>query len=78
MDEFFEILTLIQTKKIPKVPIILVGKDFWDPLVKFFEKTLLNKFETISAGDLNLFKILDDEDEIIKIIKKAKMRDEYK
>ncbi|PID83507.1 TIGR00730 family Rossman fold protein [Candidatus Campbellbacteria bacterium] len=79
LDEFFEIITLIQTKKIPKVPIILVGKDFWNPLIKYFEKTLLSpKFNTISKSDLKLFKILDDEDEILKIVKKAKLRKEYK
>jgi uncharacterized protein (TIGR00730 family) len=78
LDELFEILTLIQTRKIPRVPVILVGKDFWEPLVKYFEKDLLNKFETISKSDLNLYKIIDDEEEIVRIVKKAKLRDEYK
>lgn len=78
LDEFFEIITLIQTKKIPKVPVILVGKKFWAPLLKYFEKDLLEKFKTISKSDLNLYKVIDDEEEIIKIIKKAKLRDEYK
>ena len=82
MDEFFEIVTLIQTKKIPKVPIILIGKEYWSPLVKVFEKTFLEKFGTISKSDLNLFKIFNttekDAEEILKIVKKAKLRDEYK
>jgi len=78
LDEFFEVLTLIQTKKVPKVPVFLVGKEYWNPLIKFFEKTLLNKFGTISKGDLNLFKVTDDLDEIVKVAKKAKMRNEYK
>jgi predicted Rossmann-fold nucleotide-binding protein len=39
---------------------------------------LLEKFETISKSDLNLYKIIDDEEEIVEIIKKAKLRDEYK
>lgn len=78
LDELFEILTLIQTKKIPKVPVILVGKDFWEPLVRYFEKSLLENFSTISKSDLKLYTVTDDEDEIIEIIKKAKLRDEYK
>jgi len=78
MDELFEILTLKQTKKIPNVPIILVGKEYWQPLVdNFIKKILLDKFGTISKKDLNLFKILDDEEEILQIIRKAKMRNEY-
>ena len=77
LDEFFQVLTLIQTKKIPYVPIILVGKDFWQPLVKFIEKVLLEKYKTISKKDLKLYKIVDDEKEIIKIIKKAKIRNEF-
>lgn len=81
LDELFEILTLIETKKIPKVPVILVGKKFWQPLIKFFEKTLLKDNGTISKGDLNSFKLFDttekDAEEIIKIIEKAKLRNEY-
>ncbi len=82
MDELFEILTLIQTKKIPKVPVILVGPDFWNPLIKIFEKTFLKEFGTISKSDLNLFKVFDISEksakEILKIVKKAKLRNEYK
>ena len=82
MDEFFEILTLIQTKKIPKIPIILVGKKYWEPLIKIFKENFLKEFGTISKNDLNLFKLFDitdkDADEILKIVKKAKIRDEYK
>jgi predicted Rossmann-fold nucleotide-binding protein len=82
MDEFFEIITLIQTKKIPKVPVILVGSEFWNPLIKVFKETFLDKFGTISKSDLNLFKVFEPTDEdaekILKIVKKAKLRDEYK
>jgi predicted Rossmann-fold nucleotide-binding protein len=82
MDELFEILTLIQTKKIPKVPVILVGKKYWQPLLNVFEKTFLNEFGTISKSDLNLYKLFDttdkDAEEILKIVKKAKLRNEYK
>ena len=76
LDEFFEILTLVQTKKMQKVPIILVGTKFWGPLQKWIETTMRDKHETISPGDINLYRIMDDEDEIMKIIKKAKLREE--
>jgi uncharacterized protein (TIGR00730 family) len=76
LDELFEILTLVQTEKISKVPIILVGKSFWEPLDKFIKETLLKQFETISPEDLNLYKITDDEDEIVEIVKNAPIREE--
>ena len=76
LDEFFEILTLVQTKKIEKIPIILVGVDFWEPLDSFIKETLRDKFNTISNGDTGLYTITDDEDEIIKIIKSAKIYNE--
>lgn len=77
LDELFEILTLIQTKKIPKVPVVLVGVEFWTPLLKFFENTLIEKYETISKSDLKLFVLTDDLEEVVKIAKKAKIRNEY-
>jgi len=76
LDELFEILTLIQTKKIERIPIVLYGKDFWEPLLRFFEKDLLKKHKTISAEDLELFVLVDSVDEaykyIIKEVKKIK------
>lgn len=71
MDEFFEMLTLIQTKKIEKIPIVLYGKDFWDPLMTYFEKTLLKKYKTISQEDLELIKVVDSVEEAYKYILKA-------
>lgn len=73
LDEFLEILTLVQTNKIPKAPMILVGVSSWAPLEQFFKEVLLeNKF--IEEGDLSLYTITDDEDEILKIIKSAPIR----
>ena len=77
LDELFEILTLIQTKKIPHVPVILVGRSYWEPLHDFIVETLLNKFQTISKEDLNIYRIEDDVDEIVNIVKSAPMRYEY-
>jgi uncharacterized protein (TIGR00730 family) len=76
LDEFFEIMTLIQTGKIARVPIILVGDDFWKPIEKWLDEMLYQKFKTIDKKDLNLFTITEDEDKIIDIIKSAPLREE--
>lgn len=72
-DELFEILTLVQTKKIEWVPVILVGKKFW----KSFDKLIYKKLEKehrINPEDRKLYTITDNEDEIIEIIKNAPIR----
>jgi len=68
LDELFETLTLIQTDKITRVPVILVGTDFWSGLVDWIKSTMLEEFGNISPGDLDLLPIVDDTAEIIKII----------
>jgi TIGR00730 family protein len=68
LDELFETLTLVQTYKIDKIPIILVGTDYWSGLVDWIKKILLEKFNNISAEDLDLFHLVDTEDEVIKVI----------
>ncbi len=73
LDEFFEILTLIQTNKIPKAPIILVSEDYWRPLENFFKQQILSQ-NYIDADDLDLYTITDDETQIIDIIRKAPIR----
>ena len=70
LDELFEIMTLIQTKKIEPLPVILYGREYWTPLVEFFEKSLLKKFKTISPEDLELFHVVDSVDEAFKYINK--------
>lgn len=70
MDEFFELLTLIQTKKIERIPIVLYGKDFWTPLMSFFKTHMQEKFKTISKEDLELLQIVDSVDEALKFIAK--------
>jgi len=70
LDELFEAITLIQTKKIGKFPIILVGSEFWSGLLDWIKTTLLNEHNNISVEDLNLFSIVDDEDEVVEIINK--------
>ncbi|MFA6414473.1 MAG: TIGR00730 family Rossman fold protein [Candidatus Paceibacterota bacterium] len=63
LDEFFEIVTLVQTKKIRKVPIILYGKDYWEPLLGFIEKTMYERHAAIDKADMELFTLVDSVDE---------------
>ncbi len=74
MDEFFEIVTLVQTRKVPPLPIILVGKDYWTGLNKFIEENIFRKNGAIDEEDMAIYTITEDEDEIIKLIKDAKIR----
>jgi uncharacterized protein (TIGR00730 family) len=78
MDELFEVLTLIQTNKITRVPIVLVGKDFWGGLTDWIVKTLLNKYKNISEKDLDLFHVTDDEEDIVNYINKFYEGKQYK
>lgn len=73
LDEFLEILTLIQTNKIPKAPIILVGVAFWSTLDEFFKNTIIKEGKA-ELKDLSNYIITDDENEILKIIKDAPIR----
>ncbi|MCB0759967.1 MAG: TIGR00730 family Rossman fold protein [Flavobacteriales bacterium] len=70
MDELFEALTLIQTDKIGRFPIIMVGRDFWGGLVDWIDKTLKDKFKTISPKDTSLFALVDTADEAVDEIDK--------
>jgi hypothetical protein len=68
LDELFEAITLIQTKKIELFPIILVGKAFWEGLFDWIKETLLEKNGNISPKDLDLIHIVDTSDEVIYIL----------
>ena len=70
LDELFEAITLIQTHKIDKFPIILVGSEFWSGLVDWIKSTLLDSFQNISAADIDLVQVVDTEDEVIEILDK--------
>lgn len=72
LDEFFEILTLKQTGKIPPIPIILYGSEYWRPLLDFIEHSLRDKYQTISPKDSDLYVLSDSFDEIVGIIASAK------
>lgn len=68
LDEFFEIITLVQSKKIKKIPIVLVDKKYWEPLLSFIEKTLYEDRGTISKSDMELYKLVDSVDEAYEYI----------
>jgi uncharacterized protein (TIGR00730 family) len=70
LDEFSEALTLIQTGKLYKFPVILMGKDFWTPFVKWLEETLIPN-ETIGQEDLKLFTLTDDPSEALNKVLEA-------
>ena len=75
LDELFEAITLIQTNKIDKFPIILVGTEYWSGLLDWIRKTLQDEFENISDGDIDLVQLVDTEDQVIEIL--DKFYDEY-
>ena len=68
LDELFEAITLIQTHKIQKFPIILVGKDFWGGLLDWVKSTLLDKFGNISPKDIDLIHLVDTPEEVIEVL----------
>ena len=65
LDEFFEAITLIQTDKIGRFPIILVGKEFWGGLVEWIKATLLDSAKNISPNDMLLFSLVDTAQEAV-------------
>jgi len=68
LDELFETITLIQTEKISKIPVILVGSEFWTGLKKWVSDVVLNEFGNISPDDLDLLPIVDTPQEVLSII----------
>ncbi|WP_106147625.1 TIGR00730 family Rossman fold protein [Flagellimonas meridianipacifica] len=67
LDELFESITLIQTNKIHKFPIVLVGSDFWRGLLEWIKNTMLEE-GNISPGDLDLIKLVDSAEEVVEVI----------
>lgn len=68
LDELFEALTLIQTKKINKRPVVLIGKEYWSGLVDWIKATMLQQENNISEKDLDLFGIVDTAEEAYEYI----------
>lgn len=70
LDEIFEAITLIQTKRMKPFPVILVGSDYWNSLWDWIQSTLLER-KLISSEDMNLVTILDDPDEVVRAIRRV-------
>ncbi len=68
MDEFFESMTLIQTEKSRKMPVVLFGSEFWEPLRKWMETIMRDQHGYIGPDDLELFHIVDDLDEAVSCV----------
>ena len=78
LDEFFELVTLIQTHKIDRdsVPLILVGKEFWGPLVQYINDTVYEQYQAIDKEDMQLYHLVDTAEEAYKLIKASPPRKE--
>jgi uncharacterized protein (TIGR00730 family) len=74
LDEFFEMSTLIQTKKMEDVPIVCVGKDFWQPLDSWVREKMLQEYGTIVTSDTEIYKIVDTAEEVLELIKDSPER----
>lgn len=74
LDEFFEVMTLVQTERIPQFPLILFGRNHWEGLVQWMKRELLQRNKFIHREDLELFKVTDDVEEVIQIIRDYERR----
>lgn len=76
LDEFFEIVTLIQTKKISeKIMVIAVGREFWQPLFDYLENVVYREHAGIDKEDLKIYELVDSAEEALDLIKKSKPRE---
>jgi uncharacterized protein (TIGR00730 family) len=71
LDEFTEIVTLVQTHKIRKIPIVLYGREYWEPFTKLFEERLCSEYGAVDMADLNLYQVVDSVDEAYEYITKT-------
>lgn len=70
LDELFEAITLIQTNKIERFPVILYGTEFWSGCIEWIKNTVCQRFSNVSTNEMLLFEVVDSKDEIIDILKK--------
>ena len=70
LDEFFEAITLIQTHKIERFPVILYGSEFWSGCIEWIKNIVCKKFNNVSDYEMFLFEVVDSKNEIIEILKK--------
>ena len=74
MDEFFEIVTLIETGKMQKTPVVRVGKEFWNGLFEWLRTVQRDQFHTIHNADLNLIQLVDTVEEAFQIVSRSEER----
>ena len=74
LDEFFEMLVLIQTRKMEAVPVVCVGYEFWQPLDKWVKSTMVQKMKTILPEDGEIYKIVNSAEEAFELVKDSKER----
>lgn len=74
LDEFFEILDLIEINKIRKIPVVAVGREFWAPLIEFLKSGSLKAVGAIAEKDLEIFQVVDTAEEAVEIIKKSPIK----
>lgn len=78
LDEAFELLTLIQTKKISeKIPVVLVGSEYWRPVDKWLKEEIYAKYQAVDEADLSIYKIVDSAEEAFELIKDAPPREDW-
>lgn len=78
LDEAFELLTLIQTKKVSdKIPVVLIGKEYWGQVDKWLRKEIYGKYKAIDEADLEIYKVVDSAEEAFDIIKDAPPREDW-
>ncbi len=74
LDEFYEMVTLVQTKKMESVPILCMGRDFWEPLDRWMNDKMVGEYDTISPEDMDIYTIVDTVEEAFEILKNSKER----
>lgn len=78
LDEFFELVTLIQTKKVSdKIPVILVGKEYWSQIDKWLTEKIYGEYKAVDESDLKIYQIVDSAEEAFGLIKDAPPREDW-
>lgn len=77
LDEAFELINLVEVKKVPQIPIVLIGKEYWEPLADWIKKRVYEDLGGIDKEDMEIYKIVDGAEEAYEIIKKAPERKEF-
>ena len=78
LDEFFEIITLVQTNKISPIPVILIGREYWGPLLKWMKEDLYKKNKAISKMDMDIYHLADNAEEAYELIRRLLEENNHK